>query len=158
MAGNDQHRHEDRDVNAWAVGKFAVALVILCAAALVILAGLYKYFQSTEAVTEPPPSAMRAGARRLPPEPRLQDQPVLDLEAMRAAEDQVLNSYGWVDRPGGVVRIPINRAMELLAQRGLPSRPQGEGASASRASIPAESGLGPIMLPPGGPLNEGLKK
>ena len=158
MAGNNQHRHEDSDVNAWAVGKFAIALMILCGAALVILAGLFKFFQSREAGTEPSPSATRAGTRRQPPEPRLQDKPVLDLQAMRAAEDQVLNSYGWVDRPGGVVRIPIGRAMDLLAQRGLPSRPQGEGVSASHASMPAESGLGPIMLPPGGPLNEGLKK
>ncbi len=35
-----------------------------------------------------------------------------------------MHSYGWVDQPAGVVRIPIDRAMELLAQRGLPTRPQ----------------------------------
>ena len=39
-------------------------------------------------------------------------------------EEQTLHSYGWVDQQAGVVRIPIDRAMELLAQRGLPTRPQ----------------------------------
>jgi hypothetical protein len=39
-------------------------------------------------------------------------------------EEKTLHSYGWVDQRAGVVRIPIDRAMELVAQRGLPTRPQ----------------------------------
>ena len=46
------------------------------------------------------------------------------MKAIRAAEDQVLNSYAWMDPEKGVVRIPIGRAMDLLAERGLPSRVQ----------------------------------
>jgi len=44
----------------------------------------------------------------------------LDMEAFRASEDVLLNNYEWVDRKHGVVRIPINRAMEMLVQRGTP--------------------------------------
>lgn len=54
--------------------------------------------------------------------PRLQLAPDVDLQAFRAREDAELNSYGWIDRTAGVVRIPIDRAMELIAQRGLPAR------------------------------------
>jgi hypothetical protein len=59
---------------------------------------------------------------RLPPEPRLQTNPREDLRDLRAKEDAILESYGWVDRNAGVVRIPIDEAMKLTVQRGLPSR------------------------------------
>jgi hypothetical protein len=32
----------------------------------------------------------------------------------------VLNSYGWVDQPKGIVRIPVAQAIDILAKRGLP--------------------------------------
>ena len=62
----------------------------------------------------------------MPPEPRLQTNPREDLRALRAREDAVLNSYGWVDKTAGVVRIPIDEAIKLTVQRGLPVR-QGSG-------------------------------
>jgi hypothetical protein len=55
------------------------------------------------------------------PAPQLEIDPHLGLLALRAREDAELNQYGWVDRTNGVVRIPIRRAMELIAQRGLPA-------------------------------------
>jgi len=56
------------------------------------------------------------------PEPRLQETPALDLERLREREDETLSTYGWVDRQAGVVRIPIERAMEIVAREGLPKR------------------------------------
>jgi hypothetical protein len=128
MEGNNQHRvgHEESDVNALAVGKFAIALALIAISSLVLLFGLFRYFQSRETAGQTAPSEYASQAGKVPPEPRLQPAPVADLQAIRAAEDQVLNSYGWVDSQKGVVRIPIARAIDLLAQRGLPSRPQGE--------------------------------
>ncbi len=55
-----------------------------------------------------------------PPAPRLQTQPRAALEALRQREDSELNSYAWLDREHKAVRIPIDRAMELLAERGFP--------------------------------------
>jgi hypothetical protein len=49
-------------------------------------------------------------------------------------QDQTLASYDWVDKDKGIVRIPIDKAMELLAQRGLPVLPQ----SAPVAAVPAK--------------------
>ena len=120
MEENNQHQlgHEEADVNVWVVAKFAVALVAVCAVSLTLLFGLFRYFQSSEG-GKPAVSAIQ-----LPPEPRLEKTPTLDLKAFRAEEDRVLNSYGWIDRQKGVVRVPIDRAIDLLAQHGLPSRPQ----------------------------------
>jgi hypothetical protein len=76
---------------------------------------------------------------QVPPEPRIQADPGLDLWRLRAHEDKVLGSYGWSDRQAGAVRIPIDRAMELLAQRGLPVR-SGTGAEAGAPDTGPESG------------------
>jgi hypothetical protein len=154
MAGNRQPeaRHEHADVNAWAVGKFGIGLVLLCLVALSLLVGLFRYFDSLDG------GKPAAAALKLPPAPSLETTPVQDLQAIRAEEEQILRSYGWVDQPKGVVRIPIDRAIDLLAQRGLPSRPQAEPQTAAgEVSVPTESGLGPKMQPPGGPLAGELK-
>ena len=60
-----------------------------------------------------------------PPEPRLQESPALDLARFHAREEEELTTYGWIDKQNGVVRIPIERAMEIVAREGLPAR---EGA------------------------------
>ena len=57
-----------------------------------------------------------------PPPPNLQAQPQLDLAEFRARQAEILSSYGWVDRQAGIVRIPIERALDLVAERGLPTR------------------------------------
>ena len=117
--------HEETDINVWAVGKFAVALMLVGVAALFLLFGLFRYLLSREGG---PPAGRSQVAASEPakafPQPQLQETEVLDLKAIRAAEDQVLNSYAWIDPEMNVVRIPIDRAMDLLAERGLPSRPQ----------------------------------
>jgi hypothetical protein len=143
--------HERSDIDVWAVGKFAIALGFLCVLAFGLLFGLFKYFQSTTGGPMPK-SQLNVDARSLPPPPVLQSAPIRDLMEMRAAEDKVLNGYGWVDQAHGVVRVPIDRAIDMLAQRGLPSRPQNGPQSASNATVPRESGLGPIMNQVGGPL------
>lgn len=53
---------------------------------------------------------------KLPPAPRLQAHPAFDLAQLRAAEDAELEGWSWADRKAGLARIPIERAMELLAQ------------------------------------------
>jgi hypothetical protein len=131
--------HETSDINVWAIGKFGIALVALCVISLAMLLGLFKYFQAQEETATTP----KVEPRTLFPQPQLQQTPVLDLRAIRAEEDQVLNSYAWVDQPKGVVRIPISQAIDILAKRGLTSRPQPLLQSeAGNVSVPTESGLG----------------
>lgn len=58
------------------------------------------------------------------PAPRLEiDDGDQDLADLHEREDLLLNYYSWVDQPKGTVRIPIERAMEIIAQRGLPVAP-----------------------------------
>jgi hypothetical protein len=73
------------------------------------------------------PGSESAGALPLdlpqPPAPRLQIKPKADLERLRADERAKLDGYGWTDRQAEVARIPIERAIELLSQRGLAGWP-----------------------------------
>jgi hypothetical protein len=127
MAENNPHLpetpgHETGDVNVWAIGKFAFALIAIIAISLGLLVGVFKYFQTHD---EANPTAVRVDPVKLFPEPRLEHAPIPDLQTVRAEEDRMLNSYGWVDPQKNVVRVPIDVAIDLLAKKGLPSRPQG---------------------------------
>jgi hypothetical protein len=63
------------------------------------------------------------------PTPRLQDDDGnLDTADLHTREDLLLDNYSWVDRTKGTIRIPIDRAMELIAQRGLPVQQQPQQA------------------------------
>jgi hypothetical protein len=150
MAANNKHRagFEESDVNVVAVGKFGIALLLTTIAAMALLFGVFRYFQASEGGR-----AASVDPTKVFPHPQLQTTPIPDLKAVRAAEDQTLNSYGWVDQPKGAVRIPIARAMELVARKGLPVRASAP-PSAEGVSTPTESGLGPKMQQPGGPLGE----
>ena len=110
--------HETTDVNVWAVGKFAIGLVVVCVVSIALLFGLLKFFQSREETSV----ANTVEPTKIFPQPQLQKTPIPDLKAIRAEEDKLLSGYAWVDQPKGVVRIPVDRAIEVLAQRGLPTR------------------------------------
>jgi hypothetical protein len=86
-----------------------------------------------------------AGPRSLPSPPRIQPDPGVDLQSYRESQQNLLNTYGWVDRQNGVVRMPVDRAMELLLQRGLPTRATNKQQDASpreehSSSDPAANG------------------
>ena len=93
------------------------ALVVVCVISIALLWGLLKYFQSQEATS----MATTVEPTKLFPQPRLQRTPILDLRAIRAEEDKVLDSYAWVDQKQGIVRIPVAQAIDVLAKRGLPA-------------------------------------
>ena len=115
---NPKIGHETTDVNVWAVGKFAIGLVIVCVVSLAMLFGLMKFFQSREETSV----ANTVDPVKLFPQPQLQKTPILDLKAIHAEEDKLLNGYAWVDPKQGIVRIPVAQAIEVLAKRGLPTR------------------------------------
>lgn len=117
--------HEERDVSFRPLVRGLIALVALVVVAVVLMRVLLGYLAVREAENSPPANPLaQSFGRQVPPEPRLQSDPLQDLQALHAEEDAVLTSYGWVDRQAGVVRIPLQRALDLLAQRGLPARQQ----------------------------------
>jgi len=113
-------RHETSDVNVPRVLGFGAGLALSGAVISVVVWALFLYFSGQAARR----GATAAGLTQqtLPPPPRLQTNPRGDLLELREAEDRVLTTYGWVDRNTGVVRIPIEQAMKLTDERGLPSR------------------------------------
>jgi hypothetical protein len=127
---------ERSDVNPTGVMVFFVALLALVGVALVVLWWLYGAFAADLRLAEPSPAPR---ATQLPPEPRIQQAPAMDLIERREREDAILNTYGWVNRETGAARIPIDRAMQLLAERGLPARSDA-GPGPTVADTGPESG------------------
>ncbi|MCZ6507921.1 MAG: hypothetical protein O7A04_07740, partial [Acidobacteria bacterium] len=62
-----------------------------------------------------PPALAAARAPYQPPRPRLQSDPASEMEDLRAGADTILHTSGWVDEAAGIARIPIDRAIELMA-------------------------------------------
>jgi hypothetical protein len=115
--------HETSDANVGAVFAFGAGLLIVSVIVLFLVWLLFGYFSGREAGTGAREFPLAVEQQnRLPPEPRLQTNPKQDLIDLRRREDVILNTYGWIDKSGGVVRIPIGEAMKLTVQRGLPSR------------------------------------
>ncbi len=133
--------HETRDISTRVVVIFGISLVV--GAVLVNLAVWLVYGQFSKAADRAYPREYplaHVGAPMQPPEPRLQTRPRDELQRMRAEEDRLLNSYGWVDAARGVVRIPIEQAMTMTVEQGLPAR-TGAGAF-TRAGGPERSNSG----------------
>jgi len=113
-------RNLDVDVDVRAVSKFGIGLTCGVIAAAFLMWFLFDRYAAKAMLSsrQPEPMAL-SNPRKDPPEPRLQPDPAMDLKQFRAGEDAVLHSYGWVDPEKGIVRIPVERAMELVAKEGL---------------------------------------
>ena len=65
----------------------------------------------------------------MPPEPRLQGVPghtsdaQLDLRDKREADQEANEKYDWIDKQAGIARIPVEEAMKIIVERGLPAVP-----------------------------------
>lgn len=129
VADNPAVSHEETDVNIRGILGFAVALIAVAIVVHLLIWVLFRFFDARAArpTTVEYPLAVQQ-ENRLPPEPRLQTNPREDLRELRDSEEQVLTTYGWVDRNTGVVRIPIEDAMKLTIERGLPARRNNEPA------------------------------
>jgi hypothetical protein len=115
--------HELSDLRPGYIALFGIALTAVIVAAAVITS-LLIHFKAAEHSRQETPVPRLAQEREATPGPRLQVDANKDLRQMRAGEEAVLNSYGWVDKDAGIVKIPVDRAMEILAKKGLPARKQ----------------------------------
>jgi hypothetical protein len=132
---NEEMDFEREDLGAKPILIFLLALIIGCVLVAVVLKGLYSYLDSYQnhhqAAQSPLVQQTTTDTRNVEkgdikkfPQPRLETDETTEINNFRMQEEQTLNTYGWVDQQAGVARIPIDRAMALLAQRGLPTRPQ----------------------------------
>ena len=117
------------DENVRAILHFALGMVVAAVVIYAVLFGMFQYFDRQAAAADPARNPLLAGekppatpAARFP-QPRLQSNAATDQEKARAGEDEFLSSYGWVDRNAGVVHMPVERAMQMIAERGVPVWP-----------------------------------
>ncbi len=104
-----------------------VAPLVLCAVALFVLLGgsmlgARAFFRGLDSGRDGSHPHPMAAARQFPPEPSLQVRPADELAEHRRRGRELLETHAWLDREHGVVRIPIERAMRLVVERGLPHR------------------------------------
>jgi hypothetical protein len=137
---NPEVEFEREDLGAKPILIFLISLTIGCVLVALVLRGMYSYLsaydnnhQPVQSPLLPPPRGetriVTPGDIAKFPQPRLEGDERLEINDFRLQEEHKLNSYGWVDQPAGVVHIPIDRAMQLMAQRGLPTRPQAGAAT-----------------------------
>lgn len=113
--------HEESTVELKPIILFAVILVVVSALSFAGVWLLLDFLRLHQARTDTPLSAL-ADPQALPPAPRLQVSPTRDLTQLRQTEDTILNAYRWIDKDAGIVGIPVEQAIKILAERGLPAR------------------------------------
>lgn len=111
--------HETSDIKIRSVLAAAAILVTFLVIAHLILMGLLEAFTREPAPPKPTPFALEEQLG-----PQLQIAPAQDLQVLIQAKEAILTSYGWVDREAGIVRIPIERAMDLLVEQGRSLKPR----------------------------------
>jgi hypothetical protein len=138
---NEQHdevEFERSDLSPSAIIAFLIGLAIFGVLVHFVISGMLRYMDRTEQVRQTKLGPMRPSLRPAQPdtrsikpedidqfpEPRLEGNERIEINSFRLNEEKLLHSYGYVDQQRGVLRIPIDRAMQLIAERGLPTRPQ----------------------------------
>jgi hypothetical protein len=114
----------DRELDFRSILLFIGGLTAVVLVVFGLMWGLSRAMKTSLVKKDPaPPKLEEARQTRLPPAPILQPDPAAELAAFRAAEDAELAKWAWVDKDKGVARVPAERAMEIVASRGLPPRP-----------------------------------
>lgn len=154
---NPDTAHETSDINVRAIIWFVTVLTAIVLAMNVSMWAMFRVLQHYERKFEPAVSPLAppaAGVKDFPA-PSLQTQPWQDLREFRAAQQNALRGYGWVDEKLGVAHIPIARAKELLLQRGMTVRPElADATEGTHVAATGESNSG-RLIPAGGPDRSG---
>src|SRR5947209_3294024 len=149
---NGHGSYERRDIGVAGVLYFLAGLLAAGVMVHFVVSGLYGYldrrFEARQPVVSPLVKNAPSDTRRIPPKynenyeqylrdafptPQLETNERTELNDVRLREEDILSTYDWVDQKAGTVRIPIDRAMDLLAERGLPVRSAaGPGPNASQ--------------------------
>jgi len=138
---------EQEDLSSRSALYFLAGLVLVGLVVYLIVFGMYRFLDSYERAHQPPLSPMatpQADTRTVThedtqtfPQPRLEENERTQLRQFIEDQDRKLATYDWLDKDRGTVRIPIDRAMELIEQRGLPIH--AEVASSAQSSAAKNS-------------------
>ena len=143
--------HETRDLPVRGILIFGILLLLMLGIIFVVVTSIqFSVIGQPPPVRSPSEGLGNAPAPPTPPQPALLVVPGVDYQKFLAKEQETLGTYGWVDQKAGIVRIPIDRAMGLILQKGLPTRApsagpfQDEGLTSPSYS---SSGRAPELFP-----------
>jgi hypothetical protein len=138
----------DREIQFRQLIWMGLGLVVVTMLSAVLVFFLLRGFLRSEREQAGPAPAMTAPPVVIPG-PQLLARPEGELARVRELEKEQIEGYGWVDQQQGIVRIPIERALDLVAAQGLPSRPAppatvpvdpAAAAAAETVAVPASPG------------------
>jgi len=123
--GHDAHANAtgpyDREIDLRKIVLFGGGLLVVTLVVLALMWWMSSTFKAEEEAKDRPPSPIaEQQVDPIPPGPRLQAVAPRDMDELRKMDQEELTTYGWVDRAGGVARIPIERAIAIVAEKGLP--------------------------------------
>ena len=128
MTDHDRPQHApaefDSEIHVRGIFGALVGLALLIAISFGAMITFSKVLKARSIARDPEPLPV-AEANEPRPRPRaaLQADPTADMVKFAKEEEAALTSYAWVDRTAGVVQIPVERALEIVAERGLPVPP-----------------------------------
>ncbi len=157
---NPQVSYERKDINIIQITGFGIGLLVAFMLTVVAMWAMFAFLAKREDKVNPAnPPSMMAEKQQLPSGPRIQPEPIDDkdglrpgpqppeaLKQMRDNETMLLDSYGWVDQAKGTVHIPIDQAIDMVAQKGLPVKvsPAG-GDNAGFRMLPSDASGGKTL-------------
>jgi hypothetical protein len=130
--------HEPSEIKLRAIIIFAVvfvAVAIVVEVAMVGVMGLFKTQDAEQIKSKPRLLEDETGQF---PAPKLQLNTTADMLDFRRSESESITSYGWVDEKDGIAHIPIDRALQLVTERGLPKAPPEAAAAAEKKATSPE--------------------
>jgi hypothetical protein len=113
-------KHETRDADIHKLILFGIACVVLIGFGFIITEIVVHVWVPPRPASAP--ATLYAQGGQIPPRPRLEQHPGETIGPYMRMENHLLNSYGWVNRQAGTVRVPIQQAMSMLLQKGVPVR------------------------------------
>ncbi|MBI1358157.1 MAG: hypothetical protein GC160_27805 [Acidobacteria bacterium] len=129
-----EHIHEKTDAQVGPLVAFLIFMGVTVAASFGFTVVLFDFFTQRAQSFDQPVSPLQVKDETAP-EPQLQVVPGLDRRLEQEAETERLNGYGWVDENARVVHIPIEKAIDVLLEKGVPVR---QTAAATEAAEPAQ--------------------
>ncbi len=126
----------DSELNFKGIFGFVGGLALVCAVAFALMWGLAVLEKKRlEGQDAPPPVLAEARAKSVPQGPILQSDPERDLRTLRTREEAVLSGWGWTDAARTHARVPVDRALEIVAARGFPPRTAPPPAAAPAPEV-----------------------
>ena len=142
--------YERSDIGTAGILYFLLGLAVAGFLAYFVVDGVYHFLDKRSETEQTPvnplvtnaPSDTRHISKDYPqgtfPDPKLEEDERGQLNGIRLKEEQTLSTYDYIDKNAGTIRIPIDRAMDLIAQRGLPVRAQSASAESPAAQAKPE--------------------